>query len=275
VDQPSRLVVTLNTLGVLAPAHRSIRDTVDVVTFCLNAIEQGDLSDWASTDRMRFTLRFPEEISAEQRKAAYTHWLLSKGFQELARALRQMLEEAFFYNGMVARAGQIHTWAELQAEQQELREAASKMQFPDLLEEVNKRLTTPLHYERELSSVQQARNCLEHRDGIIQERDVDPVTRVLHLRLPGMRLFYEEEGQQIDVGPGTQVEKDTEIMSQVVVVEREFKLGERVTFRADEFHDIGFGCWVIADDLVHRLPQLPPKAGEARSADAETKAPQS
>lgn len=52
-----------------------------------------------------------------------------------------MLEEAFFYNGMVARAGQIHTWAELQAEQQELREAASKMQFPDLLEEVNKRLT--------------------------------------------------------------------------------------------------------------------------------------
>ena len=86
MDQPSRLVVTLNTLGVLAPAHRSIRDTVDVVTFCLNAIEQGDLSDWARTDRMRFTLRFPDEISAEQRKAAYTHWLLSKGFQECISA---------------------------------------------------------------------------------------------------------------------------------------------------------------------------------------------
>jgi hypothetical protein len=258
VDQPSRLVVTLNTLGVLAPAHRSIRDTVDVVTFCLYAIEQGDLSDWAPTDRMRFTLRFPEEISAEQRKAAYTHWLLSKGFQELARALRQMLEEAFFYNGMVARAYQIHIWAELQAEQQELREAASKMQFPELLDAVNKRLTTPLHYERELSSVQLARNCLEHRDGIVQERDVDPATCVLHLRLPGMRLFYEDGGQQIEVGPGSQVgEKDVELKSQVVVMEREFKLGERVTFRADEFHDIGFGCWVIADDLVNRLPQLP------------------
>jgi len=258
VDHPGRLVVTLNTLGVLAPAHRAIRDTVDVVTFCLNAIERGDLSDWPQADMMRFVLRFPDEISAEQRKAAYTHWLLSKGFQELARALRQMLEEAFFYNGMVAHADQIHTWAELQAEQQELREAASKMQFPELLDAVNKRLTTPLHYERELSSVQLARNCLEHRNGIVQERDVDPATCVLHLRLPGMRLFYEDGGQQIEVGPGSQVgEKDVELKSQVVVMEREFKLGERVTFRADEFHDIGFGCWVIADDLVNRLPQLP------------------
>src|SRR5262245_49908125 len=157
---------------------------------------------------------------------------------------------------MVARADQIHTEAELEAVQQELREAASKMQFPELLDEVNKRLATPLHYERELSSVQQARNCLEHRDGIVQERDVDPVARVLHLRLPGMRLFYEENGHQIEVGPGTQVEKDIELMSQVVVAEREFKLGERVTFRANEFHDIGFGCWVIASDLVDRLPQL-------------------
>jgi hypothetical protein len=54
LDQPGRLVVTLNTDGVLAPAMRAIRDTVDVITFCLNAIEQGDLSQWPSTDLMRW-----------------------------------------------------------------------------------------------------------------------------------------------------------------------------------------------------------------------------
>ena len=205
-------------------------------------------------------------MSAERRKAAYTHWLLPKGFQDLARGIRQTLEEAYLYNGMVARAGELR-WGELQAVQQELREAAGKMQFPQLLDEVSKALTSPLHYERELLSLQDVRNCLEHRDGIVQERDVNRVTRMLHLRLPRGRLFYEDQGRQIELGRGSQVEKDTAVMVDVVVAERAFKLGERVTFNADEFHDIGFGCLAIAQELVNRLPQLPAKPAEARSTD--------
>jgi hypothetical protein len=49
--------VTLDTAGVLAPVQRAVRQMVDVVTFCLNAIEQGDLSGWPQTDLMRFNLR--------------------------------------------------------------------------------------------------------------------------------------------------------------------------------------------------------------------------
>src|SRR5262245_13255167 len=113
MEEPARLVnVTLNTGGVLDPALRAIRQTVDVVTFCLNAIEQGDLSSWPQTDMMRFDLQFSDEMSAERRKAAYTHWLLSKGFQDLARGMRQTLEEAYFYNGMVARAGGLRAGVE-------------------------------------------------------------------------------------------------------------------------------------------------------------------
>jgi hypothetical protein len=75
------------------------------------------------------------------------------------------------------------------------------------------------------------------------------------------------EGRRIELGRGSLVEKDTAIITDIVVEEREFKLGERVTFNAEEFHDIGFGCLTIANDLVSRLPQLPAKAAEARSAD--------
>jgi hypothetical protein len=204
---PARHVeVTLNSAGVLAPVQRAIRQTVDVVTFCLNAIEQGDLSQWPSTDLMRFALHFNDEVSAKERRAAYTHWLLSKGFQDLARGTKQMLEEAYFYNGMVARAERLRTLAELQHAEQELRAVASNMKFPQLLDEINKRLTSSLHYQRELLSLQEVRNCLEHRDGIVQERDVDPATGVLHLRWPRLRLFYEDEGRQIELGRGSQVE---------------------------------------------------------------------
>ena len=40
-----------------------------------------------------------------------------------------------------------------------------------------------------------------------------------------------------------------------------------MTFNADEFHDIGFGCLAIAQKFVNRLPQPPAKPAEARSAD--------
>jgi hypothetical protein len=266
LDEPARLV-TLNSGGVLAPVQRAVRQTVDVVTFCLNAIEQGNLSGWPQTDLMRFNLSFSDEISAEERKTVYTHWLLAKGFQDLARGTKQMLEEAYFYNGMVARAGGLRTFAELQAAEQELRAAATNKKFPQLLDHVKKRLTSPLHYECELLSLQDVRNCLEHREGIVQERDVDPATRVLHLRWPRRRLFYEDQGRQIEVGRGSPVEKDTVLIWDVIVEEREFKLGERVTFKAEEFHDIGFGCLVIAEDLVSQLPQLPAQPAKARSAN--------
>lgn len=267
MEPAPHITVTLNTAGVLAPIQRAIRQTVDVVTFCLNAIEQGDLSGWPQTDLMRFALHINDEMSAEERKAAYTHWLLSKGFQDVARGTKQMLEEAYFYNGMVARAGGLRTWAGVQAAEQKLRQAASNKRFPQLLDEVKKRLTSPLHYERELLSLQDVRNCLEHREGIVRERDVDPATGALHLRWPRLRLFYDDEGRRIELGRGSQVEKDTALMADIVVEEREFKLGERVIFKADEFHDIGFGCLTIANDLVQRLPQLPASAGGAGSAD--------
>jgi len=261
LDEPSRVVnVTLNTGGVLAPVQRAIRQTVDVVTFCLNAIEQGDLSGWPQDDMMRFALSFTDEVSAKARKAAYAHWLLSKGFQDLARGIHLMLEEAYFYNGMVASAGKLRTWGQLQTVQQELREAAGKMQFPQLLDEVSKALTSPLHYERELLSLRNVRNCLQHRDGIVQERDLDPQTKVLRLALPRGKLFYEDAGQEIELVKGFVTEKEVEARFKVVIAEREFKLGERVTFNADEFHDIGFGCLAIAHDLVNRLPQLPSEA---------------
>jgi hypothetical protein len=52
-----------------------------------------------------------------------------------------------------------------------------------------------------------------------------------------------------------------------VIHEQEFKLGERITFKAEEFHDIGYGCWLFASDLASKLPKLEGKvSNQAPSA---------
>jgi hypothetical protein len=255
---PQHIKITLNADGVLAPALRAIRNSVEVASFCLNAIESSDLSETPKFEPTRFHMRFSGEMSADLRKVTYTNCLLSKGFQELARGIRLMLEEAYFYNSMVemTKAGIPATWSALQEQMQEFRTTAMRANFPDLMRRVNAGLSAPLHFENEFLTLQTVRNCLEHRDGIVTEKDLDPTTKTLRLLLPQIKIFIEKEGREVEIGKGSFVEADTAIMIRNTVKEREYKLGERVIFKAEEFHDIGFGCWAFTSDLGTKLPKL-------------------
>jgi hypothetical protein len=259
-EAAQHLIITLNANGVVAPPLRAIEQTIEVVTFCLSVMEQSDLSEPPKLEAARFQMKFHRELSAEARKAAYTNWLLSKGFQDLARGIRQMLEEAFLFNSMVAiaRANLSKAWTreELEPVTQNIRKRASNMKFPDLMTKVNKGLTAPLHFEREFLSLQKVRNCLEHRDGVVMEKDVNPETRVLRLGLPRAKIFYRDGGREIELRKETVVEKDTAVYFKNVIEERDFELGDRIIFKAEEFHDIGYGCWIFTNDLGSKLPQL-------------------
>jgi hypothetical protein len=257
MTEPQQLRITLNASGVTGPALRAIQQSVETMSFYLAAIESGDLSAPPHFDNSRFHLRFSGEMSPEQRKAMYTNWLLSKGFQELARGVREMLEEAFFYNSMIQTAEGLKTWGEFQGQMQEVRKRAGRASFPDLMRWVNSGLTSPLHFEREFLSLQKVRNCLEHRNGVVSEIDTHEETKTLRLALPRLKMFVMQGGAEIELQIGHHVEADTRIGIRNVTDEWEFKLGERVTFNSEEFHDIGFGCWAFTSDLGSKLPKLP------------------
>jgi hypothetical protein len=264
VSQPQHIQLTLHGNAVVAPALRAIEQSIEIVSFCLVALEQADLSKPIEFEASRFQMKFANsDASTESRKAEYVNWILSRGFQELARGIRQMLEEAFFYNSMIefseSKLPQTRTWGELQERMSEFREAATRASFPELMKLVNIGLTSPLHFESEFLSLQKVRNCLEHRGGTVAEKDTDPTTKLLRLALPRVKIFREEQGKEIELGKGSHVEKDTLVGFKNVVEEREFKLGERIVFNPSEFHDIGYGCWLFASDLGSKLPQLKDK----------------
>jgi hypothetical protein len=60
----------------------------------------------------------------------------------------------------------------------------------------------------------------------------------------------------MEIGKGSFVEKDTIIEIRHEIQVREFKLGERIVFKPEEFHDIGCGCWAFAQDLGSKLPRV-------------------
>jgi hypothetical protein len=246
--------------GVAAPAQIAALTCREIVDFYFAALATADLSKKPPAPEgtfFRFAFSGPE-LSTTDRRSLHENWILAKVFQELMRGVRASLEEAFFFTELIA-AGTItarssSTLDEILAP---FRKKAADLKFPPLLAEVNKRLERPLEFTDAYQSMQAARNCLEHRAGIVSKSDADP-GGIMELRFPRLKFFVVREGNEIDVHEGMAVEAGTEILTRLEVRIRKFNVGERLTITAADFDEIAFACFHFASQLAQLLPKIPP-----------------
>lgn len=276
MSEPNALYIKLHPNGVAAPAQRAVIVASQVVGICLRALANDDLSP----PEMRggfIGYKFDGlEMSDDERRETYQNWLLSKGFQDLARGVRETLEEAVFYLAMIKREPGLTTLGEIEAEMAEIRANAGKPRFPALLEEVNAGLTEPMAFDAEFLSLQKVRNCLEHRGGRVGPPDVDAATGTMTLSFPRLRMFYRRGEEEIEWSPGEVIDtrspdnpfgkgEGVPLYMNRVTRSREYGLGEPVVITASDFYEIAMACQLFASDVAAKLPTLPPIGSGAAS----------
>ena len=197
--------------------------------------------------------------NAEERRTLYANWILSQAFSEVARGIRDSLEEAYFF----LRLAKIHDGpmkaGAFNALMRDARKEAQRAKFPDLIAAVTQGLTEPLTFAAEFQSLQKVRNCLEHRGGVVGTQDAD-ANGVLTLSLPRIKVFYMRGPEEVELEPGAILDpgdgsKEVQLYSQRVTRTRAYRVGERITFTADEFQEIAFACTLFLTDLVSKLPK--------------------
>jgi len=214
------------------------------------------------------------EMSSDERRETYQNWILSKGFQDLARGVRATLEEAVLYLAMMKRAPGMTTLPEVEAVMAAIRAHAGEPSFPKLLEEVNAGLTEPMAFDAEFLSLQKARNCLEHRGGRVGPRDVDAESSTMTLSFPRLRTFYHRGDEETELVPGEVIDthkpynpfgkgEDVQIYMNRVTRSREYALGEPVVITASDFYEIAMACQLFANDVATKLRTLPPIGPQA------------
>lgn len=269
MSEPRALHIELNPNGVAAPAQRAVIIASQVVGICLRGLANEDLSPPEMRGGFMGYKFDGLEMSEEERRETYQNWLLSKGFQDLARGVRETLEEAVFYLAMIKREPGMTTLAEVDVDMAEIRADAGKPPFPKLLEQVNRGLTEPMAFDAEFLSLQKARNCLEHRGGLVGPRDVDAATGTMTLSFPRLRTFYRRDDEEIELAPGEVIDTHqpnnpfgkgevVQIYMNRVTRSREYALGEPVVITASDFYEIAMACQLFASDLAAKLPTLPP-----------------
>lgn len=260
MNSTPKLEIRLDANGVAAPAQRAAWQCNEIVAFCLQAARESDFAGQPKieTEGMAYHLTGPEMETAE-RLQLYESWLLSKGFHEQARGVRETLEEAVFYLEMLKYRPAETTWGEFQAHLAGIRKRAGDLNFPALLEEVNAGLTSSMTFNDEFASFQKVRNCMEHRGGIVGERDIDDSGH-LRLRLPRLKLFYNNPaGEEVELAAGTIIDTHEHTGMAEMLIRRDtrvktYALGEKVCFTAAEFNEFAFACHLFAADVASKLP---------------------
>lgn len=270
-SEPKALHITLNPNGVAGPAQRAVVMASNVIGTCLRALQNDDLSP-PELRAGAVTYQFEGlDLSGPEKRTAYQNWLLSKGFQDLTRGIRESLEEAIFYIEMAKLKSGQTTWGKTQAHMADIRQGAAKPKFPKLLEEVNSGLLEPVAFEAEILSLQRARNCLEHRGGIVGPRDLDPATKTLLLQFPRLRMFYLRGSEEVEISLNEPIDtrrddspfgkgEEVQIYLNRVTRSREYHLGEPLIITQPDFNEIAMACQLFAADLAAKLPKLPPIA---------------
>jgi hypothetical protein len=248
-------------MGVAAPTQRAALIALDVIAASLSALAEGELHKPEMPNLfIRYQIRGPD-MTSDQRRTMYENWLLARGFQDLARGIRESLEEAALYLSIMAKPTRMTTVRQLESEITRSRRRASRLQYPELMAEINAGLTTPLAFSAEFLSIQKVRNCLEHRGGVVGVQDAD-IDGILRLSFPRFKIFYNRKGEEIEVRPDERVnaedgEPEVQIMMRCVTASKTHRLGERITFSADQFSEIAVACNIFATDLAAKLPTLP------------------
>lgn len=253
--------ITLHPDAVAAPAQAAAIVCREIIDFYFGALGKSDLSKRpdppASETFFRFDLTGPN-ISESERRALHENWILAKAFQDLMRGVRGSLEAAYFFVELVSIGGgvlQVKSNSTIDDLLAPFRESAAKRNFPPLLEQVNSRLEKPLDFSDAYQSMQNARNCLEHRGGVVSKSDADE-DGVMRLRFPRVKMFVNENNEEIELQRDVVVRGGAQILMRMDVRVRSFSVGERLTITAADFDEIAFACWHFGGQLAERLPKI-------------------
>lgn len=235
--------------------------TTEVVNSHFEYLTKADLSkpiEPAYSEEIVFRFQGPN-FDAEQRRTLNENWILAKAFQDLLRAVRHALEEAHAITSVLNKRYKVSSNSTLEDFLRPFRSKASSKKFPDLLEEVNRQLETALDFSDSYLSLQIARNCLEHRNGVITKIETHGGD-TFNFSIPRMKVFYLRNEEEIELKKGERVEPDkgkehADILMKIEQRALSVALGDRLAFKLSDFNEIAFACHHMGVQLAQKLPK--------------------
>jgi hypothetical protein len=253
-----QIQIQLNPARLSSIIDRAVVASSEIVNLHFKALNTFDLAQPLELDGVLHQFRGPD-LSSADRRALHENWVLARAFHELLRAVRHSLEEAHVFVKLLTRTHQVRSNMTLDEFLTPLRRTAASLCFPRLLEAVNSELDREIEFSAAYRSLQIARNCLEHRAGIVSRIETHQ-QETFSLHVPRLKIFYLRGGSEIEVEPGHTVDPgddraEVSLFRKIELRIRSFALGQRIQISLAEFGEIAFACHFLGQQLATRLPK--------------------
>ena len=265
--------IKLNPDGVVNPIIQIMKECTENIMFGLKTCDSvSSLPEELKEVDTFFQMKIGPDSDFVTQKNNYKDWLYKKGFEELTEGIKLSLVEAYFYVAIIEfvhKQKDVITLSDLQDTINYIRKKASKQSLPGLLEKINKHLTSPLNWENQIISINNARNCLVHRKGIVTGLDInDKENNNLLIEWVRFKIYYEHNEKEIELHKNQIVQGPAGIKLKSEIKQKRFSIKEKLHFDYKEFNEFVMCCLHFALDLKEKLPKidkLPPIAPKTNS----------
>ncbi|BCB25964.1 hypothetical protein SKTS_08500 [Sulfurimicrobium lacus] len=273
--EPCPLNIVVNLDALLGELQRSLQWTINLVSVALKVQVSPDDNSQLRLPLGTFATTFDQRLLWTPTEAMEHHrnWILSNGFRDAIEGLSLFVESAHEVLSYWKLAEQQQGGIQLRGEDWNREIVSGEKSFhrlglPDKFTHLQREhaVSPEATLLRQILSVNSARNCLVHRNGVVTEKDI---TNEASLNVEWRKLvtLLKDEDGEHDLVLGRVIEKDSWLCIKGVDHCTSFRLGERITFTTQEFADVTWGLFLFGSDLVQKISTVGLSKGFIKERD--------
>jgi hypothetical protein len=253
--------LTFNVDAIFEPASKGIARAYVFVGFAVNAANDPSLTSFhlPGKGQMRFVPDAPSHEVVESYKQEFMNWVVANALRETVEAFGSTLDRLFEACLIADYAVNRRTDSYLPA----LNEFGHAG-ISGKLKRLHQAYGIKSGVSDEFHSLNQARNCLSHRRGMVAIEDcTDEAKTKLVVNLWGWRMFVSQpDGSQIDVDEeklnsgGVVVKDGGQLAMQLVVRQLEFPIGSLLKLQPRDLTDVFTTFWTAGQNLKLAFQQF-------------------
>ncbi len=250
-------MTNLNPNYVLIPFQQLLGNCQNNVFLGLRLIEKVDKFPEPTGEELQFMqIALNGHITdIQQSRLLFKEWVLKNGFEEIHNSIRITLERLFVFKE-VEKEVKNNPNLDLPDLESKLRREANKSNFPNLVEGINNLFPEPLQYQTQMESINNARNCFVHRNGIVSTKDFNNDTDdKLIIKGSRFKMFFKKGEDEILAEFGKPGSENAALMLGAEEFNIEFEKGNRIDISLKQFIDILNTCVFINADIDVKLKE--------------------
>lgn len=244
----------------LRHAHGSIR------------VQRASTLPMLDVDGLAFMAEDPANPIGDEEQCMETEgWLLRAACIDLITALNESLIEAcrLIRLSRTQRNSKLKPFQDAAAIEEHMAKMDAELMranIPDLLKELSNGIGRPLAFDQEIRSLNQLRNCLIHRYGLVSKKDLNTAD------VPALRLSYMSHKIFVRMGEVEQeVSRELKaraptinaMMTRAVPKTLDYSVGSVIGLTTDVFNDVAFTSYLFLQYLgvdIYGVLGVTPKA---------------